>query len=106
MTYSIEFNDSLTDSSSSYYKQFSARSTEDLLAIINTTSLLIADDGGFVWTFSEGSTIATSENVTVLGTDNVADAQQQIEESSANITNLTSIQVEGTYVITEFIVKF
>ena len=97
MTYSNQFNDSLLDPESSYYKQFSKQASNDFTTIIDSTTLTVGDDT-LVWSFSKGSTIATSKNVTLMGTSDVSDAQEQIVESSANVSsNITKIAVQGAY---------
>jgi len=97
MTYSNQFNDSLLDPESSYYKKFSKQATDDFTTIIQSTLTLTVRDETLVWSFSKGSTIATSKNVTVVGTNDVADAQQQIAESIANVpTNITNIAVQDS----------
>ena len=96
MTYSNQFNDSLLDPESSYYKQFSKQATNDFTTIIKSTLTLTVGDDTLVWSFSKGSTVATSQNVSVMGTNDVSDAQLQI--SSANVpSDITKITVQGMF---------
>merc|ERR1712136_719134 len=75
LTWDFTFEDSLNDPESDLYKQYSQASTDTLLQILSTTSAEVVDPFSIVWAFTEGSVVATANEVFV---ENVESAEEVV----------------------------
>ena len=80
MTFALLFDNDLKDPTTQLYKDTAAMSTDALRQILNTTTAVLVDEQAIVWVFTEGSIIATAEEVEVDNVRSVAEVEQQLQD--------------------------
>lgn len=103
LRFSDPFDSALLDTSSQQYKDYSEQATASLKKTIELADGLFIDDTDLaqvVWSFSEGSTIASSHSVPLQGADDrdaVKSAISAVDPSSVD-PKLTTITVTGNLI--------
>ena len=94
MTFALMFDNDLKDPTTQLYKEMAAMSTDALRQILSTTTAALVEEDAIVWVFTEGSVIATAEEVEVANVQSVAEVEEQLQDfDETTIADLQTVAV-------------
>ena len=97
MTFDLEFQEDLNDPESDLHTETSEMSTAALQQVLATTTAELQDEAAVVWTFTEGSVVATALDVPVTNVQNAEEVTEQLENFDVStVPNLQSLAVTPT----------
>ena len=97
MTFDFDFQDDLNDRQSNLHREISAIATAALLQMLNTTTAKLEDEAAIMWSFSEGSVVATASDVAVTNVQNADEVTGQLNNFDVStVPNLQRLTITPT----------